>query len=122
MVQNIERRKFIRKRVRMACAFSMSSGMMFYGNTVDVSLQGVCMESPSFSSGSGGPLNPGDSGLLTLRFRIGDKEENMKVRCQVMHVAANGVGLSIRYADLSKKDQDNLGKIIASGKANIEED
>ena len=95
--------------------------MMFYGNTVDVSLQGVCMESPGFPKSPGGTLNPGDSGLLTLRFRVGEKESNMKVKCQVMHIAANGVGLSIRYADLNKKDQDYLGMIIASGKANIEE-
>ena len=119
MVQGIERRKFIRKRVRMSCAFAMPSGRMFYGYTIDVSLQGVSMESPSFTSGI---VSPGDGGVFTLKFRVGDKQDNIKVRCQVMHLAANSVGLSIRYADLSKKDQDKLGKIVAAGKANIEED
>lgn len=121
MVQNIERRKFIRKRVRMSCALVMPSGMTFYGNTVDVSLEGICMESTAFSSG-GGPVNSSDSGLLNIRFRVGNKEDSIKARCQIMHVTANGVGLTIRYAELNKKYQDKLGKIIASGNTQIEED
>lgn len=119
MVQPVERRRFVRKQIRMSCSFTKSSGMSYAGNTKDVSLEGVLMECMAFTGG-GCPVAPGDTGILTLRFKCDEKEDSIKVRCQVLHVSANGVGLRTRLNDLIKKDQDKLGQIIALGRAQIE--
>lgn len=119
MAQPVERRRFIRKKIRMSCSYTKSSGMSYAGNTKDVSLEGVLMECMAFMGGAC-PVGPGDNGILTLRFKCDDKEDGIKVRCQVQHVSANGVGLRIRLNDLVKNDQDKLGQIIALGRAQIE--
>ena len=119
MVQPVERRRFIRKNIRMPCSLAKPSGMMFSGNTKDVSLEGVLMESMAFMGGAC-PVSIGDSGLLTLRFKMDGKEDSIKVRCLIAHISSNGVGIRIRTNDMIKKDQDKLGQIIAVGRPQIE--
>jgi len=103
----------------MACALTLPSGITFTGNTKDVALEGVLMESMAFCGGAC-PIGAGDTGVLTLRFKVDGKDDYVKVRCQVAHVSANGAGLTMRYSNLIKKDQDKLGQIIAVGRAQIE--
>ena len=103
----------------MACALTLPSGMTLTGNTKDVALEGVLMDSMAFCGGACS-IAPGGTGILTLRFKVDGKDDYIKVRCQVAHISANGAGLMMRYANLIKKDQDKLGQIIAVGRAQIE--
>ena len=116
---HIERRKHIRKSVRLQCVVQFSSGISIYGHTKDLSLSGVNIEStPMSESGQRNP-QPGESGLLTLKFKRDDVVDAILVQCRVVHVTANGIGLAVRLSELSKKDQALVGQIIATGKSEI---
>ena len=121
-MQPVERRKFIRKKIRLRAALALPSGMIVYGNTRDISLEGVFFESTSFSGGQASSMSMGDAGILTLWFRLGGREDFIKVRCQLLHMSAGGAGFSIRHSELNAKDQNVLGRIIGSGRAQIEDD
>lgn len=96
--------------------------MIVYGNTRDISLEGVFFESTSFSGGQASSLSMGDSGLLTLWYRVAGREDFIKLRCQLLHLPASGAGFSIRHSELNAKDQNVLGRIIAAGRAQLEDD
>ncbi len=115
----VERRKFVRKAIRMQCVVQFSSGVTLYGNTVDLSLNGVAVESTSMPQPSGSAIAPGASGLLTLKFKNGPVADVILAKCQVMHVLANGIGLSVRFSELNKKELNLLGQMIASGRPEV---
>ena len=116
----IERRKFVRKALRMPCVVQFSSGTTIYGNTHNISLDGVTIESTSMSNPAQTQIAMGEVGLLTLKFKNGAKADAILTQCQVMHLLANGVGLSVRFSELSNKELDLLGQMIASGKSQID--
>ncbi len=118
-MSSIERRKHVRKPVRLACVIQFSSGITIYGNTKDVSLGGVNVESAPMSDPESRQPSPGESGLLTLKFKRDQVADAILVQCQVVHVTPNGIGLSVRLSELSKREQQTLGQIIASGQAGI---
>jgi len=64
---------------------------------------------------------PGEMGLLTLKFRHGGAPDSMMVQCQVVHILGNGMGLSAQFSDLSKRELDMLGTMLASGRPQIED-
>jgi hypothetical protein len=45
----------------------------------------------------------------------------MMVQCQVVHILGNGMGLSAQFSDLNKREQDMLGTMLASGRAQIDD-
>ena len=90
-----------------------------YGNTKDISLGGVNVESTPMSGPESRLPSPGESGLLTLKFKRDQVADAILVQCQVVHVTPNGIGLSVRLSELSKREQQTLGQIIASGQASI---
>ena len=47
----------------------------------------------------------GESGLLSLRFINGKVNDSIRVHCQVTNMSANGMGLSIRFYELNKKER-----------------
>ena len=116
----IERRKFVRKAIRMSCVVQFSSGTTVYGNTKDISLNGVAVESNSMSNTSPNKIAPGEMGLLTLKFKNGAVADAIRIQCQVMHLLANGIGLSVRFSELSQRELNLLGQMIASGKPEID--
>jgi len=118
-MKKIERRKFVRKAIRMSCVVQFSSGITINGNTRDISLDGVNIDSTSMSGQGKKNPEPGEGGLLTLKFKRRNFVDAILVQCRAIHVTPNGIGLSVRLSELSKKDQDILGQIIATGKAEI---
>ena len=116
---NIERRKFVRKAIRMSCVVQFSSGTTVYGYTKDLSLNGVSVESNSVTSTSQNKIALGETGLLTLKFKNGAVADAIRVQCQVMHLLANGIGLSVRFSELSTKEMGLIGQMIASGKPEV---
>ena len=118
-MSKIERRKFVRRSIRMSCVVQFSSGTTVYGNTTDLSLDGVAIEATSMGDAAQSKISMGESGLLTLKFRNGANADAILVKSQVMHVLANGIGLSVRFSELSKKELDLLGEMVASGKPQV---
>lgn len=116
----VERRKFIRKAIRMSCVVQFSSGITFYGNTRDISLDGVVVESTSMSGDSKNEPTLGESGLLTLKFKKRAIADSIQVQCRVIHLVANGLGLSASFLELNKRELDILGEMIAAGKAEVD--
>ena len=116
----VERRKFVRKTIRIPCVVQFSSGTTVYGNTSDLSLDGATVEFTSMSGTTQKKIAPGEIGLLTLKFKNGAVADAILAQCQVMHMLANGIGLSVRFAELSKRELDLLGRMIASGKPAID--
>lgn len=55
-----------------------------------------------------------------MRFINGKIDDAIRVHCQVVHMTANGMGLSIHFYELNKKEQVILGQIIATEKTTIE--
>ena len=121
MGSGIERRASVRKNIRMSCVARFSSGMEASGLTRNISLTGVEMESSSVSGTSTRVPVPGEGGLLTLKFRHAGAPDSIMVQFQLVHILGNGLGLSARFSELSKRDQDILGMMIASGRAQIDE-
>ena len=118
-MSSIERRSSVRKSIRMACVVQFPSGITINGNTRDLSLDGVNVESTATMGSGKRNLSPGDIGLLTLKFRKGGVPASIMLQCQVMHITANGFGLSVRFAELNKQELEILGRMIASGRAEV---
>ena len=116
----IERRKFVRKAIRMSCVVQFSSGTTVYGNTTELSLDGAAVEATSMQDTTQNKISMGESGLLTLKFKNGAVADAILAKCQVMHLLANGIGLSVRFSELNKRELNLLGKMIASGKPEVD--
>ena len=115
----IERRKQIRRRVRIPCVLQFQNGVTIRGFTQDVSLSGVSVETNAMSGPRKLELAPGDSGLLTLKYTRGDVVDSILLQCRVVHAGPHGIGLSVRISELGRKDRERLGSLIASGEARI---
>ncbi len=117
----IERRTSVRKVIRMACVARFASGVEINGITRNISLNGVEIEASSMSGPSKKPPATGELGLLTLKFKHAGSPDSIMVQCQVVHILGNGMGLTARFSELSKREQDMLGMMIASGRPQIDE-
>jgi hypothetical protein len=120
-MSGIERRSSVRKAIRMACVVRFPSGLTVNGITRNISLDGVEVESNSVSGSSNRLPTPGEPGLLTLKFRHAGSPDSIMVQCQLVHILGNGMGLSARFSDLNRREQEMLGRMIASGRAQIDE-
>jgi hypothetical protein len=117
----IERRTSVRKNIRIQCVARFSSGLEVNGITKNISLTGVEDEASALSGISKKVPVPGELGLLTLKFRHAGSPDSMTVQCQVVHILGNGLGLSAQFTDLNKRELDMLGMMLASGRAQIDE-
>ncbi len=121
MSSGIERRTSVRKIIRMQCVARFASGIEINGITRNISLNGAEIEASAISgTGKRIPV-PGELGLLTLKFRHAGAPDSIMVQCQVVHILGNGMGLTARFSELSKREQDMLGMMIASGRPQIDE-
>lgn len=100
----------------------MSGGQTFYGSTRTLAIEGAFMESTSFSAAGGKMPEIGQVGLLTLRYKCGMNEARILTKCQILNLLGTGVGISIRYSELSSADQRTMGRIVASGRANLDDE
>ena len=116
----IEHRKFVRKRIHLTCVVQFPSGVTFHGHSKDLSLEGITIELASIPSGPKKSVAIGESGLLIMRFINGKIDDAIRVHCQVVHMTANGMGLSIHFYELNKYEQAILGQIIATESSEIE--
>jgi hypothetical protein len=105
----------------MACVARFASGVEINGITCNMSLNGIEMESSSVSGTSKKIPAPGEMGLLTLKFRHAGSPDSIMVQCQLVHILGNGMGLSARFSELNKREQDMLGMMIGTGRAQIDE-
>ena len=117
----IERRSSVRKPIRMACVVRFASGLTVNGLTRNLSLSGAEVESNSISGKSEKMPSPGESGLLTLKFKHAGSPDSIMVQCQLVHILGNGMGLSARFSEMNKREQEILGRMMASGRAQIDE-
>jgi len=117
----VERRSSVRKSIRMACQVRFPSGVSINGITRNISLDGVEVEASSVSGNSERMPTPGEMGLLTLKFRHAGSPDSIMVQCQVVHILASGMGLSARFSELNRREQEMLGRMVASGRAQIDE-
>jgi hypothetical protein len=115
-----ERRKQIRKAISVPCVVRFPSGITISDNTRDISLDGVVVESTSLSDTNREGISLGEIGLITLKFKKGAVANSIMAPCQVKHMVANGVGLSVNFIELNKKELDLLEQMIASGKAEVD--
>jgi hypothetical protein len=76
----IERRKFVRKAIRMSCVVQFPSGITINGNTRDLSLDGANVESTSIQGPDKKTLTLGESGLLTLKFKKGAIADSILIK------------------------------------------
>ena len=115
----VEHRKFIQKDIHMSCVVQFPSGITFYGHSKNLSLEGVTIELASMPIGNVS-VDIGEGGLLIMHYLYGKVHDSIRVHCQVTHMTANGMGLSIRFYELNKHEQVILGQIIATESIVIE--
>jgi hypothetical protein len=120
-MKEIERRSSVRKPIRMACEVRFPSGVAIRGITRNISLNGVEIEASSVSGGADRAPSPGEAGLLTLKFKHAGSPDSILVQCQVVHILANGMGLSAQFSQLNRREQELLGRMVASGRAQVDE-
>jgi len=112
---NIERKHYIHKNIHMSCVVQFpSSGNTFYGHTQELSLDAITVELSAMPYGNHVKVRLGEVGLLILHFVEGYHEDIIRMHCQVTHMTGNGMGLSIRFYDLTKKEQELIGQVVAS--------
>ncbi|OUR65677.1 hypothetical protein A9Q79_01405 [Methylophaga sp. 42_25_T18] len=115
----VEHRKFVRKDIHMSCVVQFPSGNTFYGHSKNLSLEGVTIDLASMPMGKVN-AHIGESGLLIMHYLNDKADDSIRVHCQITHMTANGMGLSIRFYELNKKEQAILGQIIATESIEIE--
>ena len=117
---DIERRSSVRKLIRMACEVHFPGSVAIRGMTRHISLSGAEVEANSISAGGGRIPSPGEAGVLTLKFKHAGAPDSIKVQCQVVHILANGMGLSAEFSQLSQREQELLGRMLASGRPMVD--
>ncbi len=110
----IERRKFLRKRVKLGCYLQIGTGVRVRGLTQDLSQEGAMVEFQQYTT-----TKTGDMGSLMLKYHKRGVPGSMKIRCRVMHKEANRIGLHLFYAKMSNLDQQNLDMILKVESGNI---
>lgn len=91
------------------------SGLMIRGYTQDLSIEGVFMDSSSFTLEGRDPPQPGDTGVFSLYYKKKNYQEQIRFKCQVAHVVSNGVGLNLNYAGLTQKEMQIVAEIMDKG-------
>ena len=117
----VERRTSVRKVIRMACVVSFASGITINGITRNISLTGAEVEANSLSGPAGKIPSPGETGILTLKFKHAGSPDSLLAKCQVVHILSNGMGLSASFSELNLREQEILGRMIASGRPVVDE-
>ena len=115
-----ERRISVRKAIHVSCVVQFPSGITLDGNTKDLSLEGVLIESTSISSDNKENPAVGDIGLLSLKFNKDGVENTIRVPCQARHQGAKGFGLMIQFIKLKQDEQDFLRQVIASDSEDLD--
>jgi hypothetical protein len=110
-----ERRGSARRSIRLACEVRFPSGVSIAGTTRNISSDGVEVEANSVSGGNDKTPTPGELGLLTLKFRKAGAPESILVQCQVVHILGNGLGLTARFSELSRREQSMIGQLVDTG-------
>ncbi len=108
----IDRRLYERIPLRTRCHLKIIAGGTFPGYTRDIGLHGVFMESSSFSVEKHKPPKAGDTGVLTLYDNVPGTDVYLKLPCQIAHARSSGIGLNVRYMDLTKKDKEIFESIL----------
>jgi hypothetical protein len=103
--------------LRLSSIIHFLSGTTVYGHTREIDHEGVTIELSAVPN-ENQLIGVGDAGLLSLRYLKQGIEEYMRMRCQVTHCSANGMGVSIRFYELNKREQIILNKIILGDRYN----
>jgi len=111
---NTERRNSARKIICTSCEVQFPSGITINGKTKDLSLDGALIESTSTASNEQDNPSVGEIGLLTLKFKTGVTENEIRVPCQAKHQGANGIGLLIHFIKLKEEEQNLLRQVMDS--------
>lgn len=119
-MKKTERRNSVRKAIRISCVVQFPSGITINGNTKDLNLEGVLIESTPVSSNSKNSPAVGEIGLLSLKFDKDGVENSIRVPCQTRHLEANSIGLLIHFIKLNKNEQDLLRQVIDSDNADVD--
>ncbi|MDH3526867.1 MAG: PilZ domain-containing protein [Gammaproteobacteria bacterium] len=111
----IDRRKFQRRMIRLACHLQLNAGQLVHGYTQNISRDGVFLEAQSLPAHLQ-HLRPkaGDVGMLILQYKKNGAPGTLKVGCRVMHAMANGIGVNIFISKLSLSDQQTITMILES--------
>ena len=112
-----ERRSSARRLLRLACEVRFPSGVSIAGTTRNISSEGVEVEANSVSGGKDKTPIPGELGLLTLKFRKAGAPASIMVQCQVVHILGNGLGLSARFSELSRPEQNMTERLFHQERA-----
>ena len=117
----VERRTSVRKPIRMMCVVQFPSGVSVKGLTKNISLDGAEVEANSVSGPADRMPVPGEAGMLTLKFKHAGSPDSILVKCQVVHILANGMGLSAQFSELNDHEKELLGRMVASGRPQVDE-
>lgn len=77
------------------------------------------MACPVSSGGKRPQIKRGDIGMLQLRYQDRNREKSIRLRGQIIHLSAQGMGLAIRFADMTRADQRVLHKILETGNSRL---
>jgi len=111
----VDRRKYQRQRIRLACHLQLNSGLLVHGYTQNISREGVLLETqPLQAHQQLFRPKPGDIGILVLQYKKNDSPGTLKVGCRVMHTMANRIGINIFFSKLSLSDQQTIAMILES--------
>jgi hypothetical protein len=91
------------------------SGLMIRGYTQDLSIDGVFMDSQSLTLEGRDPPRPGEAGVFSLFYQRGHSQDKLRMKCQLVHVVGNGVGLNLNYAGLTQQEQRIVAQIMDNG-------
>ena len=114
-----ERRNRRREALRVSCIVMFHNGKTFYGTTNNITIDGMRIDCPVAFGPKSQSVARGDIGMITLRYMHGHRDKAMKLRGQIIHIGPNGMGMSIQFADLDRKDQKILKQMIETGEARL---
>lgn len=91
------------------------SGLIIRGYTQNLSIDGVFMDSQSLTLEGRDPPGPGDVGVFSLFYTRGNIQDKLRIKCQLLHVIGNGVGMNLNYAGLTQQEQKIVAQIMDRG-------
>jgi len=73
------------------------------------------MDSQSLTLEGRDPPAPGDVGVFSLFYKQKGQQERLRIKCQLVHIVGNGVGLNLNYAGLSQRELEIVAQIMEKG-------
>lgn len=90
-----------RKHMHLACALQFYVGIVKYGYTRNLSMDGALIECAGVMAPGGAAPKIGDLAVFSFTLRNGNRIDTLQVPCRIAHITGSALGLELFSSGLT---------------------